>query len=153
MKFSSAFILAVASVATTVSAAPHETNGERLARGLPPMAPVRRSGTPAYAAKRTSPSGTPSQCNTGSTLCCDRTSTAGLESILLGLLGILGLDPNTSVGVTCSPLSVIGVGGNSWNVVLTQRSPFNVFSTQQPVCCENNNFNGVIAIGCSPINL
>jgi len=139
MKFSSAFTLVLASVATTVYAAPHETNADRLARGLPPMAPVRRSGTPAYAAKRQSPSGTPSQCNTGSTLCCNSTSTAGAQSALLGLLGIVLQDVNALVGLGCSPISVIGAGGNS--------------CSQQPVCCSNNNFNGIIAIGCTPINI
>ncbi|GAB88060.1 hypothetical protein GORBP_124_00010, partial [Gordonia rubripertincta NBRC 101908] len=46
---------------------------------------------------------------------------------------------NIPIGLTCDPISVIGIGGNS--------------CTAQPVCCENNNFNGVVALGCTPVNL
>lgn len=35
------------------------TNAERLRRNMPPLPPVRRSGTPVYAAKRGGPSNTP----------------------------------------------------------------------------------------------
>ncbi|THU77680.1 hydrophobin-domain-containing protein [Dendrothele bispora CBS 962.96] len=81
------------------------------------------------------------QCNTGSLQCCNSVQKASSSGVglLLGLLGVVLGDVNVLVGVTCSPLSVIGVGGNS--------------CTAQPVCCENNNFNGVIAIGCTPINI
>ncbi|KAL0948088.1 hypothetical protein HGRIS_010709 [Hohenbuehelia grisea] len=82
-----------------------------------------------------------SQCNTGDLQCCNQTQTAtpALTSVLGGLLGIV-LGPITGlIGLTCSPLSVIGVGGNS--------------CSQQPVCCSNNSFNGVIALGCLPVNL
>ncbi|KAF8806916.1 type 1 hydrophobin [Phlegmacium glaucopus] len=41
--------------------------------------------------------------------------------------------------VTCSPLTVVGVSGTSCN--------------DQAVCCTNNSFNGVVALGCTPINL
>ncbi|ESK81797.1 hydrophobin [Moniliophthora roreri MCA 2997] len=53
--------------------------------------------------------------------------------------GVVVQDLNIPIGVQCNPISVIGVGGNS--------------CTQQPVCCDNNNFNGVVAIGCTPINV
>ncbi|KAK7460570.1 sc3 hydrophobin [Stygiomarasmius scandens] len=81
------------------------------------------------------------QCNTGSIQCCNSVQKASSSSVglLLGLLGVVLGDLNVLVGVTCSPISVIGVGGNS--------------CTAQPVCCENNSFNGIIAIGCTPINL
>ncbi|KAK7471932.1 hypothetical protein VKT23_000037 [Stygiomarasmius scandens] len=138
MKISSFVALALVSAAATVDALPRETNGERLARGLPPLPPTKRA-TPAFEAKRGAPSSTPGQCSTGSTYCCQRTSKAGLESILLGLLGILGIHPDVDIGVSCSPLSIIGIGGNS--------------CTQQPVCCDNNSLKGGVAIGCSPINL
>ena len=66
----------------------------------------------------TAPSGV-SQCNTGSTQCCNSVQSASSSTInlLTGLLGIV-LGPVTgNVGVTCSPLSVVGVGGNSWLVL------------------------------------
>ena len=42
-------------------------------------------------------------------------------------LGIVIQDVNVIVGLTCSPLSVIGVGGSSCNT--------------QTVCCENDSFS------------
>ncbi|TFK64217.1 fungal hydrophobin [Pluteus cervinus] len=92
----------------------------------------------------TQPSPTPvpvSQCNTGSIQCCNsvQSSTNGVVGLLLGLLGIFLGDVDVPIGLTCSPLSIIGLEGNS--------------CSQQPVCCENNNFSGVVAIGCTPINI
>ncbi|PAV14909.1 fungal hydrophobin [Pyrrhoderma noxium] len=82
-----------------------------------------------------------SQCNTGPIQCCQSTQTASspVVSTLLGLLGVVVGDVTALVGVTCSPISGIGIGGNS--------------CTAQPVCCQNNSFNGIIAIGCTPINI
>ncbi|KAF8806918.1 hydrophobin-263 [Phlegmacium glaucopus] len=81
------------------------------------------------------------QCNSGSLQCCDSTSTASnpITSLLLGLLGINVGSVTGLVGLTCSPLTIIGVSGTSCN--------------QQAVCCTNNSFNGVVALGCTPINL
>ncbi|KAH9476586.1 Fruiting body protein SC3 [Psilocybe cubensis] len=86
--------------------------------------------------------GSPSnQCDTGSLQCCNSTGTAsdGAISKLLGLLGIVVQDVTALVGVNCTPITVIGAGGDS--------------CTAQPVCCTNNSFNGVVALGCTPINL
>ncbi|KAK7472101.1 hypothetical protein VKT23_000220 [Stygiomarasmius scandens] len=82
-----------------------------------------------------------SQCNTGPIQCCNSVQTAGslAASTLLGLLGVVVQDLNLPIGITCSPISVVGTGGNSCNA--------------QPVCCEDNSFNGVIAIGCTPVNI
>ncbi|PPQ69547.1 hypothetical protein CVT25_000864 [Psilocybe cyanescens] len=82
-----------------------------------------------------------SQCNTGGLQCCNSTGHSNEASIskLLGLLGVVVQDVTALIGVNCSPISVIGVGGNS--------------CTAQPVCCTNNSFNGVIALGCSPVDL
>ncbi|KAG1740456.1 hydrophobin [Suillus paluster] len=135
MKFASVLALAVA--ATVVSA---ETNGERMARGLPPMAPARRA-SPVERAKRTSPSST-GQCNTGSVQCCDSVAECGKSDTLDELLSLLNVfvPVGTSVGMSCSPITAVGTGsGASCN--------------QEPVCCENNEYNGLINIGCSPINV
>jgi len=51
------FVLAVFAAVLAVSAAPAaDTNAQRLARGLPPLAPVQKRGTPSYKAKRAAPS-------------------------------------------------------------------------------------------------
>ncbi|TEB33731.1 fungal hydrophobin [Coprinellus micaceus] len=81
------------------------------------------------------------ECSTGPIQCCNSVQKAGAPAVstLLGLLGIVVQDVNIPVGVTCSPISIIGVPGNS--------------CSSQPVCCTNNSFNGIVAIGCSPINV
>ncbi|KAF5329808.1 hypothetical protein D9619_009338 [Psilocybe cf. subviscida] len=81
------------------------------------------------------------QCNTGSLQCCNSVQAANSASIagLLGLLGIVVSTLTGQVGVTCSPITAIGLGGSSCSA--------------QPVCCTNNTFNGVVALGCTPINI
>ncbi|KAF9007481.1 fungal hydrophobin-domain-containing protein [Cyathus striatus] len=87
------------------------------------------------------PQTTVSQCNTGDLQCCQSVQSSSNPSVasLLGLLGAVVQGAAVQVGLTCSPISVIGVGGNS--------------CTAQPVCCTGNNFNGVVALGCTPVNL
>jgi hypothetical protein len=81
------------------------------------------------------------QCNTGSVQCCNSVQSAGGSSAagLLALLGVVVQDVNVPIGLTCNPISVLGIGGNN--------------CASQPVCCQNNSFNGVVAIGCTPINV
>jgi len=57
-----------------------------------------------------------SQCSTGDLQCCNSVGKANDASIakLLGLLGVVVQDVNALVGVTCTPITVIGAGGNSW---------------------------------------
>ncbi|KAL0563066.1 hypothetical protein V5O48_019011, partial [Marasmius crinis-equi] len=52
-------------------------------------------------------------CNTGPIQCCNSVTKASdpVTSVLLGLLGIVLQDVNVLVGLTCSPITVIG-GGN-----------------------------------------
>ncbi|KAF8871126.1 fungal hydrophobin-domain-containing protein [Infundibulicybe gibba] len=82
-----------------------------------------------------------SQCNTGDIQCCNSVQAAGSSAVsgLLGLLGIVVQDVTALVGVTCSPITAIGIAGNQCSA--------------QPVCCTNNSFNGLVAIGCTPINV
>ncbi|OSC99926.1 fungal hydrophobin [Trametes coccinea BRFM310] len=142
MKFSYA-VAAVVAAAASVQAS--ETNAHRLARGLSPL-PPRRLYTPSRAseAKRAAPSGAPAEpsgnCNTGPIQCCNQVGKAneGIFGALLGLLEMV-VDPEVLVGVQCSPLSAVGVGGSSCSAT--------------PVCCENNSEGGLISIGCIPIIL
>ncbi|KAF8438380.1 fungal hydrophobin [Boletus edulis BED1] len=71
-------------------------------------------------------------CNSGSVNCCNSVQT-------VAVLAQVDVVASTPLGLTCNPISVIGVGGNS--------------CSQQTVCCENNSFNGVVAVGCTPINV
>ncbi|KIJ98707.1 hypothetical protein K443DRAFT_103500 [Laccaria amethystina LaAM-08-1] len=103
-------------------------------------AAVSATQTVTYAPAPTPPPA--SQCNTGALLCCDETQAAngGIISILLGLLGIV-VNPITAlVGSDCSPINIVGIGEGG-------------MCTAQPVCCQNNNFSGVVSIGCTPVTL
>ncbi|KAK0184039.1 hydrophobin [Armillaria mellea] len=80
-------------------------------------------------------------CGTnGTTQCCNSVQNVSLSVLLLvdaksEQIGDLTAD----VGMTCSPITVIGAGGTS--------------CTTQTVCCNNNTFNGLVALGCTPINI
>ncbi|KIJ45031.1 hypothetical protein M422DRAFT_167661, partial [Sphaerobolus stellatus SS14] len=82
-----------------------------------------------------------SQCNTGNAQCCNSTSlsTNPVTALLLGLLGVVVHGVDVLVGITCSPINLLAIGGPN--------------CSQQPVCCTNNNFNGIVNIGCTPISL
>ncbi|HBS0493689.1 TPA: hydrophobin family protein [Klebsiella pneumoniae] len=110
-----------------------------MARGLPPLPPQKRSGTPVYAAKRTGPSSSPGQCTTGPVQCCNSVGTAddSVIGLILGLLGIV-LGDGVLAGVGCSPITVIGASSSSCSA--------------QTVCCEDNS-SSLISIGCIPITL
>ena len=60
------------------------------------------------------------QCSTGSVQCCNsvqQSNAGGLVGLLLGLLDVV-LDVVVPIGITCSPITVIGVSGTSWSVHL-----------------------------------
>ncbi|KAG7445350.1 fungal hydrophobin [Guyanagaster necrorhizus] len=80
-------------------------------------------------------------CNTGSAQCCKSVQDPKSEAAqnALGLVGVPIGDITANVGLTCDPITVIGLGTTS--------------CSNQPVCCENNSFNGVVALGCTPINV
>ncbi|KAI0653906.1 hydrophobin, partial [Cubamyces menziesii] len=82
-----------------------------------------------------------SSCSTGPIQCCNSVESASdpVGSLLLGLLGIVVQGVDVLLGLDCSPISVIGVGGGNCNT--------NV------VCCQNNNVGGLISIGCVPVIL
>ncbi|KIJ48249.1 hypothetical protein M422DRAFT_162840 [Sphaerobolus stellatus SS14] len=83
-----------------------------------------------------------SQCNTGNAQCCNTVESASTPSAaqLLGLLGIVVQGVDALVGLGCTPITVIGAGQGA-------------NCAQQPVCCTNNNFNGLINVGCTPLSL
>ena len=55
-------------------------------------------------------------CSGGSVQCCNsvqESNSGGLVDVLLGLLGVV-IDGVIPIGVTCSPITVIGVSGTNW---------------------------------------
>ncbi|KAJ3719578.1 hydrophobin 2 [Lentinula guzmanii] len=79
-------------------------------------------------------------CSTGPVQCCqsvEPASSSGAASIL-SLLGIVLQDLTVDVGLTCSPITVIGTSSSC---------------SAQAVCCEDNSHGGLISIGCLPVTL
>ncbi|KIJ41356.1 hypothetical protein M422DRAFT_141541, partial [Sphaerobolus stellatus SS14] len=84
-----------------------------------------------------------SQCNTGDAQCCNTVGAANSlpgAGVVLGLLDVVLQDLSVVVGLGCTPITIIGLGQGA-------------NCAQQPVCCTDNNFNGLINIGCTPISL
>ncbi|KAK0225461.1 hydrophobin-251 [Armillaria fumosa] len=81
------------------------------------------------------------KCNTGSAQCCKSVQDPESSAVqnALGVLGIPIGEITANVGLACTPITVLGLGTTS--------------CANQPVCCDNNNFNGVVALGCTPINV
>ncbi|KAL5480416.1 hypothetical protein ACEPAI_1686 [Sanghuangporus weigelae] len=81
------------------------------------------------------------ECNTGSLQCCNSVQQADSEAVsgLLSLLGVVVQDVSALVGVTCSPISAIGIGSAGCSA--------------SPVCCTDNSFNGLISLGCVPVDV
>ncbi|KAJ3508241.1 hypothetical protein NMY22_g16677 [Coprinellus aureogranulatus] len=87
----------------------------------------------------TPPPNTP--CGTDPVQCCNSVQDAG-SPIAIALLSLLGIPAGSftgQVGLTCSPISIIGLPDNSCST--------------QPVCCANNSFNGIVALDCTEINI
>ncbi|KAF8905913.1 hydrophobin, partial [Mucidula mucida] len=82
-----------------------------------------------------------SQCNTGDLQCCNALERAdsSVVGVLLGLLGVVIQGVEALVGITCSPINILGIGQNECQ--------------SHPVCCQNNNVGGLISIGCIPITI
>jgi hypothetical protein len=83
-----------------------------------------------------------SDCETGSLQCCNsvhKASDPEITNMLGPLSGILYPDPNTNVGVACTPLSVIGLNSNS--------------CTAQPACCGNLVISGLLTSPCTPFQI
>ncbi|KAL0948415.1 hypothetical protein HGRIS_010996 [Hohenbuehelia grisea] len=80
------------------------------------------------------------QCNTGTLQCCDNLQNANSANVagLLGSIGVPVQGVTGLVGLNCNPITGIGVGGGST-------------CSQTPVCCQGENFDGVVTLGCTPI--
>ncbi|KAH9475272.1 Fruiting body protein SC1 [Psilocybe cubensis] len=79
-------------------------------------------------------------CNTGAVQCCNTSYAAGTKeaNLLASLVGVVAGAITGQVGVNCTPVSVLAIAGNSCST--------------QPVCCTSNHFNGLVNVGCNPVN-
>ncbi|KAH7920747.1 fungal hydrophobin [Leucogyrophana mollusca] len=88
--------------------------------------------------------GATNECNTGSASCCDTTSEASsLTQQQIGILSGLGVAVGSLtglVGFSCSAATIIGTSASC-------------SANQEPICCTDNTFNGVVNLGCSPVNV
>ena len=75
------------------------------------------SASPWGAPSATTTSAAPAQtCSTGSVQCCQSLLPANSSAVsqLLGLLGIIIDDITALVGITCSPINIVGITGTQW---------------------------------------
>ncbi|KAF9465337.1 hydrophobin [Collybia nuda] len=81
-------------------------------------------------------------CNTGTIQCCQQffDSDSASATALLGLAGLLGDGATGQIGTNCTPITPIGLGSGS-------------NCRQAPMCCTENSYNGLIVVGCNPINV
>ncbi|KXN84671.1 Hydrophobin-3 [Leucoagaricus sp. SymC.cos] len=82
------------------------------------------------------------KCNVGKLNCCDQVQDASSSAVqkALGAVGAAASSVKGLVGLNCSPITVIGAGGNSCSA--------------QPACCSDNTFEGgLVTIACSPISI
>ncbi|KAH9940197.1 hydrophobin [Epithele typhae] len=95
------------------------------------------------AAATAAPNSAPaSTCSTGPIQCCNTVEKASDPAAagILASIGVIVQDVDALVGLTCSPITVIGVGsGGSCDA--------------SAVCCEDNSHGGLISIGCVPVTL
>ncbi|KAI0708783.1 hydrophobin [Cerioporus squamosus] len=81
-------------------------------------------------------------CSTGTIQCCQSTAKASDPAAagILKSIGVVVQDVDALVGLTCSPITVIGVGSGD-------------ACDAQAVCCEDNSHGSLISIGCVPVTL
>ncbi|KAJ4466317.1 hydrophobin 2 [Lentinula aciculospora] len=87
------------------------------------------------------PRGEPaSSCSTAPVQCCESVEPASSTAVapILASIGVVLQDLNVLVGLTCSPITVIGTSSSC---------------SAQAVCCEDNSHGGLISIGCVPVTL
>ncbi|KAG0696061.1 hydrophobin [Suillus ampliporus] len=82
------------------------------------------------------------QCNTGSIQCCQSSSTVQQYNAAAPLLSLIPIvaDVTAMIGLGCSPITVVGTGSGCE-------------ANQEPLCCSGNKYNGLVNLGCSPINI
>ncbi|KDR68629.1 hypothetical protein GALMADRAFT_256918 [Galerina marginata CBS 339.88] len=79
-------------------------------------------------------------CNSGPVMCCGSLNAPGTAgaNYALGLIDVVVTGLTGQIGAQCNPITVIGAGTGA-----------NCASA--PVCCEQNFFNQLVGVNCSPI--
>ncbi|KAL0575460.1 hypothetical protein V5O48_006512 [Marasmius crinis-equi] len=87
------------------------------------------------------PIGNAQSCDTGPIQCCNSVVKASDSAAAAAFkaLNIPAPDPNTMVGLACTPTTVIGVGGGGCSAYA--------------VCCKDDSHSGIVAIDCKPVTL
>ncbi|KAF9463881.1 hydrophobin [Collybia nuda] len=82
------------------------------------------------------------KCNTGAAYCCNETRQAQTvtDAKTKAIIAAVAQGFTGTIGQNCSPITGLGVGGGA-------------SCSQKPVCCENNQMNGLVVIGCTPIDI
>ncbi|TRM66736.1 hydrophobin [Schizophyllum amplum] len=95
----------------------------------------------AGAVPRGAETGKPASCSGGGVYCCNKTTKTTDKSIqgLLAGVGVVVKNIHDLVGLNCSPITAIGVGGTK--------------CTAQTVCCSDTYQNGLVNVNCVPINI
>ncbi|KAN0073720.1 fungal hydrophobin [Tylopilus felleus] len=92
----------------------------------------------AFVAVATAAPNARSTCSTGNTVCCNQAFSNPLT--FLPVVGsLISAVVNLDAGITCTPISVLALSGTS--------------CTSQVACCDNDNFNSLVGVSCSPINV
>ncbi|KAG1796106.1 hydrophobin [Suillus subaureus] len=82
------------------------------------------------------------QCNTGNIQCCQSYTSTSDYNKMANLRGVAEIAAGIAgkVGQNCSPMTAVGLANGAR-------------CNQQPMCCSNNKMNGLVNVGCTPINL
>ncbi|KAH9850880.1 fungal hydrophobin-domain-containing protein [Lenzites betulinus] len=83
-----------------------------------------------------------SSCSTGTLQCCSSVQSSDSSAIapILAALGIVLQDVNVPIGLGCSGINGVGVGGSD-------------SCSSNAVCCDSNDVGGLLSIGCLPASL
>ncbi|KAJ7676644.1 fungal hydrophobin [Mycena polygramma] len=111
---------------------PTLTNAARMRAGLGPLKPRTLFNPTRVGEARQVPSGSPP----AGLQCCNTVVSASnvVAGQLLSLLGV-NVSPSVPVGLNCSPVTVLGIGATC---------------AENLVVCDNNSFNGIVAVNCVP---
>ncbi|PIL27541.1 hypothetical protein GSI_10692 [Ganoderma sinense ZZ0214-1] len=82
-------------------------------------------------------------CTTGTLNCCQavgKPTDSSVDTLLGPLLGVILHGVTAVVGVSCTPITAVGVGLSNT-------------CQAQPACCPNNASGNLVSVGCVPVSL